>query len=423
MKSLWIVNRCCGALHEKIYGKKLTGGQWLDAELTEARLHEEDKVVVVNIEKNPTLTHFVDGNITYYTLRGEQNERYDCKNRKNIAAWKQLLDKERPDIIEIWGTEFTYGLAAMTANAEIPVVVVIQGVIESIEKYYLAGLEKDELRRAVSFRDILKRSTISREKKGYKRRAALEKEIIRRANGHIISENNWAAAYYRKMCPDVKVHICRNSISESFSSVKWDEGKMKKHTVMCQAANYPLKGLHMLLKALSIVKKTYPDVILTLPGTMLNRGETFKKKIKQRGYERFITELIAKLDLWDNINYVGRLTADEMASKMSTTNCFVMCSAIENISSTLKEAFTVGAPCIASFVGGVSEYATNGENCLLYRFEDYEVLAQNICRLFEDRELRAELSVNAAVSMKKFNGTNIYERKREIFEEVMDEKR
>lgn len=127
--------------------------------------------------------------------------------------------------------------------------------------------------------------------------------------------------------------------------------------------------------------------------------------------------------MWDNVNYVGRITADEMAIKMSTTNCFVMCSAIENHSSTLKEAMTVGAPCIASFAGGVSEYAVNGENCLLYRFEDYEVLAQNICRLFEDRELRAELSANAAVSMNKFNGINIFERKREIFEEVMNEKR
>ena len=38
---------------------------------------------------------------------------------------------------------------------------------------------------------------------------------------------------------------------------------------MCSAANYPIKGLHMLLKALTIVKAYYPDVKLFIPGTPL----------------------------------------------------------------------------------------------------------------------------------------------------------
>ena len=88
-----------------------------------------------------------------------------------------------------------------------------------------------------------------------------------------------------------------------------------------------------------------------------------------------------------------------MATKMAQCNCFVMSSAIENHSSTLKEAMTVGVPCVASYVGGVPEYAISERNCLLYRFEDYEVMALHIMRLFESDDLCEKLSVNARNDM------------------------
>ena len=110
-----------------------------------------------------------------------------------------------------------------------------------------------------------------------------------------------------------------------------------------------------------------------------------------------------------------------MAKKMSESNCFVMCSAIENHSSTLKEAMTVGVPCVASYVGGVPEYAVNDENCLLYRFEDYEVLAQHIIHLFESRDLCRRLSVRAISDMAENRAKNdFYEISKKIYERLME---
>ena len=174
---------------------------------------------------------------------------------------------------------------------------------------------------------------------------------------------------------------------------------MIPHSLMCSAANYPIKGLHMLLKALVIVKNKYPDVKLSIPGTALRKLTGLGNYFKQNGYEKFIRSQMEELDLKNNVEYTGRLTAIEMAKKMSESNCFVMCSAIENHSSTLKEAMTVGVPCVASYVGGVPEYAINEKNCLLYRFEDYEVLAQNIIRLFESQDLSERLSNRAMSDM------------------------
>lgn len=406
-------------MHQKLYGKKATGGQWLDAMLEEARGSEQE-IVVVNIEKKPRLACFQDANITYYTLEGEPNAKYAYRSKKSVEAWRQIIDKEKPDILELWGSEFPYGMAALSVAPNIPTIIYVQGILDSIGKYYLSGLSAAELRTARTLRDVISGTTIRQVKRDFERRAEYESKLVRRA-GHIIVENRWAEAYYRKIAADVNAHFLPISISDSFSAHTWSEEAMQPHTIMCSAANYPIKGLHMLLKALSIVKKHYPDVQLYIPGTVLKDVRSIKAKLKQNGYDRLIRKMIVDLGLGQNVSYTGRLTADEMAKKMALVNCFAMCSAIENHSSTLKEAMTVGTPCVASYVGGVPEYAVDGENCLLYRFEDYEVLAQNICRVFADKDLRAHLSQNARELMHKPKEETDFERMMQIFKSVIED--
>ncbi len=397
MNVLWIVNKRSGALHQKLHGKKSTGGLWLDAMLDEA-YGSDDNIVVVNIEKKPALGYLKDNNISYYTLQGEPNHKYDYKSKVNIQAFKEIIQKEKIDVLQIWGTEFPYALAAFEAAPDLPSIVYIQGVLDSIAKYYLSGLSAKELKTAVTLRDILTNSTIKSTQRQYERCSLYEKEIIRHSQ-NIIVENNWAQSYYKKIYKDVKVHFCPITISSVFFEKSWDYSNAEKHSIMCSAANYPIKGLHMLLKALSIVKNTYPDVRLYIPGTVLKQTTTLKNRIKQNGYDRLISKMINDLNLNGNIVYTGRLTAEEMADKMSSVSCFVMSSAIENHSSTLKEAMAVGTPCVASYVGGVPEYARNEENALLYRYEDYEMLAFNIMRIFSDKNLAQSISSGAKAKM------------------------
>lgn len=408
-------------MHFERFGRRSTSGLWLDAMLEEAPIFGEDKIVVVNIEKTVTLPKFEDGNVTYYTLQGVANEKYDYKSERSVAAWKEIIDAEKPDLIEIWGTEFPYALAALkAADGKIPSVVFIQGVLDSIGKYYLAGLTDKEIKTAVTLRDVLTGTTLRKIKRGFEKRAEYEKEIIR-LSGHIIAENQWTVSYCTKACPDVKTHYLPLSISQSFSEYNWSEENMIPHTIMCAASNYSVKGLHMLLKALCMVKKKYPDVKLYVPGLPLRKTNTLILKLKQNGYERLITKMIKDLDLTENVTYTGTLVADEMAERMSKVNCFAVCSSIENHSSTLKEAMTVGAPCVSAFVGGIGEYAKDGENCLLHRFEDYEVLANNICRIFEDKQLRQKLSENAKETLRSPDQVCSYEKMRKIFVDVQQE--
>lgn len=398
MKILWVVNKLTGKLHFQETGKEATGGLWLEAMITSAREDKDIEIVIVNIMNIPEIKMLDDGNIRYYSIPGKANEKYNYKSSEARKYWSIIIEKEQPDVIELWGTEMPMGLAALNAAGNIPAVVYVQGVLESIGRYYLAGMTNAEIRKACTLRDVLTGKTIYKIQANYLKRSLYEAAIVKKAR-NIIIENRWAESYYKKICPSIQVHWCPLCISQEFEKESWAIDKMIPYTVMCSAANYPIKGLHMLLKALVIVKAQYPKVKLNIPGTPLRKLMGLKSCFKQNGYEKFIRNQIKEFGLKDSVEYIGRLTAAEMATKMSESNCFVMCSAIENHSSTLKEAMTVGVPCIASFVGGVPEYAINEENSLLYRFEDYELLALNIIRLFESKNLCEKLSNRSRIDM------------------------
>lgn len=420
MKVLWIVNKPIGGLHEHLFGKKATGGLWMEAMIDRALGDPDMDLVVVNVDGVASVRRMEIGGVCYYTLPGKSNADYDYKSPKARELWKTILDKERPDLLELWGTEMPLGIPALEVAGEIPAVVYVQGILESIGKYYTSGLTSRELKDARSFRDIITCSTIRQQQRDYLKRSLLEAQIVSRSK-NIIIENKWAEAYYKKNCPDVAVHWCPLSISDAFSGEVWSMDKVTRHSIMCPAANYPIKGLHMLLKALAIVKHKFPDVKLSIPGTPLKDKMTIKERLKQSGYDKFIRDQIITLGVSGNVHYTGRLTAAQMAKMMSESHVFVMSSAIENHSSTLKEAMTVGVPCVSSYVGGVPEYATHEENCLLYRYEDYEVMAQEIIRLFESAELCERLSGGASEKMREFRENNdFYDISKNIYRTIIN---
>lgn len=420
MKILWIVNKPIGGLHVHLFNKRATGGLWLEAMIDRVVTDPDVDLVVVNVGAVNSVRRMEIEGVCYYTIPGKSNEGYDYKSKKARTYWKGIFAQEKPDLIELWGTEMPLGIPALDEAGNTPAVVYVQGILESIGKYYTAGINVRELKKARSFRDIITGTTIPQKQGAYLKRAKLEEQTVSRCK-NIIIENKWAEAYYKKSCPDVTVHWCPLSISSEFSQAAWSIAGVKRFSVMCPAANYPIKGLHMLLKAIAIVKKSYPYVNLSIPGTPLKDKLSLKDYFKQNGYEKYIRKQIKSLGLSDNVHYTGRLTASQMAQMMSESHVFVMSSAIENHSSTLKEAMTVGIPCVSSYVGGVPEYAKHGENCLMYRFEDYEVLAQEIMRLFESDDLCQHLSQNASRMMREFRQNNdFYDISKKIYQTIIE---
>ena len=130
-------------------------------------------------------------------------------------------------------------------------------------------------------------------------------------------------------------------------------------------------------------------------------------------------KLMKELDLYGNIIWLGALSQNKLAEQYAKARVFVLCSAIENHSSSLKEAMMVGTPCVASAVGGVPEYVTHGENGFLYRFEEYDILAMHLQALFEDDALAQQMSEKAKKSIRNLHGEHdIYDTINDIMKRI-----
>lgn len=408
MKVFWITNIPIGRIAVELFNKPM-GGLWMDAMLVQLRkTGKVDFAIATTTPTKETIQKEYEG-INYYLLPGGHAVYYKRPEGEAKAEWKSIFEKEKPDVLQIWGTEYSHAVPALKVAKEmgIPSVVYIQGVMSAIEKY-ADGLVKTSTRmRYITLRDIYRNQLWLNQNGWFKKRAKVEKQILE-LSGNIVVENNWAEWMCKAVNPGLGVFKIPLNINEVFFEKKWDVEKMEPHSIICNASGTAYKGLHVLLDALVLVKKECPDVKLYVPG-----GSCIVKGIKQRqskpGYWSFITDKIKKLQLIDNVFFTGYQTPTQLAERLSKANVFVLCSSVENHSSSLKEAMAVGVPSIASQVGGVMEYLDNGECGFSYRYGEYECIAGYILKLFKEKYLCERLSTAGQEKIRENSNDSINE--------------
>lgn len=422
MKILWITNAAIEPLGTYIYGKAINGA-WVSALLSDFENASEHHLVIATtarVKQRVRLEN--DKGTVFYALPDSPPINYNENKKKNIEQWRRLILSERPDIIQIWGTEFTHGLCALRVCGNVPGVIYMQGVLDAIARYYYAGISETELKRNITFRDLIKRDSVIRQKIRYGRNAVKEAEMLKRA-GNFISENNWCDAHVKAIAPDAQSHRCPLSINSAFTRFTWDINNIERHSVMCTASDYPLKGLHIILRAIALLKKRYPDIKLYIPGSKVVSDGSLQWLIRKRGYTRYIERLIKQLDIADNIVWLGYTSQDQLAQLLSKIHVFALTSALENHSSSLKEAMMVGVPTVASDVGGIPEYIDNGKNGFLYRFEEYELLADYISSIFDSDILAIRIGQQGRKDMiKRHSSPEIYSVICDIYNKIIQSK-
>ena len=148
-----------------------------------------------------------------------------------------------------------------------------------------------------------------------------------------------------------------------------------------------------MIEALPQLIREYPDIKVYVAGVK-PFAENDKRPFYKKGFGNYLEKRIKDLDVGKHIIFSGPLQAEEVADKLSKVHAYVLCSAIENSPNTLGEAMCIGTPCVAAYVGGVPDMATDGENALFYRNDDSALLAWNIKRIFDNDDLALKLSAN-----------------------------
>lgn len=381
MRVLWITNIVLPEALELLLGRgalKSSGGWLIGAAEMLCKQPEISLTIATISSKVNQLTRLESKAVTYYLLpygRGNEKINYDYE-----PMWKRVHDEVKPDVIHLHGTEFSHGLAYLEACGAKNVCVSIQGLVSAYSNFYYYGLTKSEIRRAITPLSLLQ-GGILRGYRGFLRRGEIEKEIIRRVH-HIIGRTTWDRALTWAINPNAKYHHGGETLRQDFySGATWRYDNCTPHSIFLSQANYPIKGLHMVLKAMPLVLRQYPDATVRVAGGNIARTKGGKELLKLSNYGMIIRKLIKKYNLQDCVTFTGALDGDGMRKEYLQSNVFVCPSSIENSPNSIGEAQLLGVPVIASYVGGVMDMM-KGDEEHLYRFEEVEMLAYKICELF-----------------------------------------
>ena len=366
-------------------------GGWVES--MASRLKKIDSVqlaVACKTEKKNSFDKVIDG-VRYFSLG------YDVKTtlQELEIACENIIEHFKPDVIQVEGTEFLHAKAMLNVGnrKNIPTVVSLQGILNGQYQYQCGQLQIDDMMFSRSIRNIFSAWMLHlRKTRWYKPRMTIERDTIAKAK-NLIGRTTWDRAHAYKLNPEAKYYTCHRILREPFYRKDWDIQKIEKHSIYVGNGYYALKGVQYVIEALPQLIREYPDIKVYVAGVKPFE-ENDKRPFYKKGYGLYLEKRIKDLGVGDHITFTGPLQAEDVADRLSKVHAYVLCSAAENSPNTLGEAMCIGTPCVAAYVGGVPDMATDGENALFYRNDDPALLAWNIKRIFDNDDLALKLSAN-----------------------------
>jgi L-malate glycosyltransferase len=399
MKVLWVTNIPINK-HCEITNSSSNVGGWMTSTLELLKEEKSIDLCIVTTWPVKKRVESKEANVIYIVLPGGYPLHYKPNKQKNIEEWKQLILQFRPDVVHIHGTEYSPGLSLMQACPNENYIISIQGLCGIIERYYYAGIDISDIFRNITPRDIIKCETIMQARSRCKKRGEREAKYLMESK-HVIGRTTWDYVHAKMINRKINYHFCNENLRTDFYETNWQIENIERHTIFMSQTELPYKGIHIALKAISILKYDFEDLKVYIAGSNNIEPKNLKDKIKLNGYSKYLKRLIKEFSLDNFITFTGLLSSVKMAEYYKKSHVFICPSSAENSPNSLGEAQLVGIPCVASYVGGVPDMIKNEDSGLMYRFEEFEMLAHNIRRIFNDDTFALRLSSGGKIAASK----------------------
>lgn len=391
MRIMWIVNTIFPYPAEKMGLSKTVFGGWLISLYESLSKKNIGEICIVSTYNGKDLKKYSDKNTIYYLIPNKYENKPDYSTKK---YWDKIIKEFTPDIIHIHGTEYPKTIPLIMNHHNENYVVSIQGFLNSYKRVCYCNLNPIVFLKNITIRDILKPKTGYMVGLDYEKRAKYEKMIIENVD-NVIGRTEWDYAQVKAINPEINYYHGDENLRECFYKDKWNIEKIERHTIFFSQSQAILKGFYIMVEAINILKKKYPDIKVKVAGNNILDTNTIKKKLKRQSYTRYLQKLIKQYNIQDNIQYTGFLDAEAYKNELIKSHVYVQAASIENSSNSLGEAMILGVPCVASNVGGTSTMLKDKEEGFLYPYTEPELLAIYIEKYFESDELCKKYSGNA----------------------------
>lgn len=331
------------------------------------------------------------GRLTYWAVPSNYSfGKYTEKQKFDI---KEIIMTFMPDVVVVFGTEQYFQCSVVDIMIEYglskKIAIWIQGLVSIYAEHYMTGLPW-YVQIIPSLRDVYQKDSLVLQKKDFIKRGKAEIEILKKV-GNVFGRTCWDYACTRQINSDVKYYHVNETMRDSFFDLEWKYCNCIPHKIYIAQAQYPIKGFHYALKAVSILKKKYPDIQLVVSGP----DNIFKPKWKETAYGRYIRKMIKRDNLVSHIKYLGMLEEKEVVQQMLSANVYVSSSTIENSPNSLCEAMLLGTPVVSSDVGGVKELVNDGISGYVYHSDAAYMLAYYLDKIFEKKETIEPMTLEA----------------------------
>lgn len=376
MRILWAVNIPLPAASEALGLPKSPFGGWLST-MTQ-RLGKQPGIqlgVAMRAPVQELRSADVDG-IRYYALPQAGKGGLDARD-EDCA---RVLADFKPDLLHAEGSEMAY-TRRMLKGWNGRRLLSLQGVINGYEPYELGALRPARMLSSLRPRQMLVALALLVNKRlRFDPRLRGERETVAMAD-HIMGRTPWDKAQAWALNPGATYHHCSRTLREPFYALRWRAEACERHTIFIGNAASPRKGGHVMLEALALLLREYPQVRLVIAGEGLDaKSRGLRRSV---GYPAYLGDKLRELGLAGHVEFTGLLDAQGMADRMARCQVYAMTSLIENSPNTLGEAMMLGMPCVSAYAGGTAGMAREEVEALFYRAEDPVALAYQIKRLFD----------------------------------------
>lgn len=150
------------------------------------------------------------------------------------------------------------------------------------------------------------------------------------------------------------------------------------------------------LRTFAVVLRQFPDATLTLVGS--------------GSREPALRALASELGLAaDSVRFAGRVPPDEIWRYYSEADIYLQTPDIDNMPSSVLEAFASGCAVVSTDAGGVPAILTDGVNGLLVRCGDHEAAGAQIVRLLREPDFARALTTRARDVCERYRWTVVRE--------------
>lgn len=323
----------------------------------------------------------------------------------SLEAYLRIIDDFKPDLIQIFGSENAFG--ELCDKTDVPVVIHMQGCLPPYHNaLFPVGMGPIDFltQRGLSWRY---RFIGLRSEPAFRRNAEREIKTIQNCR-YFMGRTEWDKGLIDLFNPSATYFHCEEALRPSFlegrQQWQWRDGK---HVIVSVISRPWYKGGDLILKTAQLLRR-FTDIDFEWHVFGIPEMRFFEHKYGIRADEV-------------GVRVMGTASQQELVEAITCARCYVHPSYIDNSPNSLCEAQILGAPVLATHVGGISSLVKHEESGLLFPANAPYTLASLLKRVLGNRQFAESLGAGARrVAMLRHNPESIKNRLVEIYKSILD---